>query len=140
MDIDECIRERFLTRIRPARDLVEKELKETEYDINKARLTFEEEDYKWRIVKSYYAMFHAARALLFALGLIEKKHFAIIAVLEDLNKKGLLESKYANYFTSAMYSREDADYHYKYSKDTAEHELEIAEEFIDRVKKLLDKI
>jgi len=140
MNIEECIENGFLMKIKPSKDLVEKELQEAEYDFGKAKLTFEEEDHKWSIVKSYYAMFHAARALLFRMGLREKKHFAIISVLEDLNKRGKLELKYINDFTSALYSREDADYHYKYSEEIAEHELEIAEEFIARIKKLLENI
>ncbi|MDI6736972.1 MAG: hypothetical protein QME12_00460 [Nanoarchaeota archaeon] len=45
-----------------------------------------------------------------------------------------------NYFAAAVSSREDADYHYSYSKDTAEHTLEIAEEFIERMKEMLEKL
>jgi len=37
-------------------------------------------------------------------------------------------------------SREDADYHYSYSKGKAEHTLEIAEEFLERMKELLEKL
>ena len=140
MDINECIEKRFLEKIKPAIDLVEKELREAEYDIEKAENAFEDEDYKWCIVKAYYTIFHAARALLFKIGLREKRHFAIRVVLEDLNKHGKLEMKYVNDFNAAVSSREDADYHYTYSKEIADHNLEIANEFLDRIKILINNL
>jgi len=140
MDINECIEKRFLEKIKPAIDLVEKELREAEYDIEKAENAFEDEDYKWCIVKAYYTIFHAARALLFKIGLREKRHFAIGIVLEDLNKQGKLEIKYINDFNAAVSSREDADYHYTYSKEIADHNLEIANEFLDRIKILINNL
>ncbi|MBU2638089.1 MAG: HEPN domain-containing protein [Nanoarchaeota archaeon] len=130
MDIRGCIEKRFLAKIKPAPDLVKKELGEADYDYESAEKAFSDKDWKWAIVKSYYCMFHAARAVLFKLGLKETRHFAIGVVLEDLSKKGKLESKFVNYFNAAVSSREDADYHYSYSEDTAEHTLEIAEDFL----------
>lgn len=140
MDIRECLRERFLVKIRPAPDLIQKELAEAAYDLEKAEKAFSDEDWKWVIVKAYYCMFHAARAVLFKLGLREKKHFAIGVVLDDLNKKGKLEIRYVNDFNAALSSREDADYHYAYSKEAAEHSLEIAGDFLDKMKQLLNKL
>lgn len=140
MDINECIDKGYLTKINPADDLIRKEFNEAEYDLGKARIALKSKDYKWCIVKSYYCIFHSASAVLFKLGLREKRHFAIGVVLEDLNKKGKLESKYVDYFSAAISSREGADYHYVYSQEIAEHNLEIAEEFIIRMKKFVGKL
>jgi uncharacterized protein (UPF0332 family) len=140
MDIKECLEKRFLIKIKPDDKLIEKELNEAEYDLEKAQKTFDEEDFKWGIVKSYYAIFHAARAILFKLGLREKRHFAIEIVLEDLYKKGRLESNFVNDFKASISSREDADYHYTYSKEIAEHNINIAQEFLERMKKLLREL
>jgi len=137
MNIDEAIEKRFLIRIKGDKKLVEKELKEANYDFDKAEKTFRDEDYKWSIVKSYYTIFHAARAVLFNLGYREKRHFAIGVVLEDLNKQGKLESRFVNDFNAAIQSREDADYHYIYSKEAAENSLLIAEDFVHKMKELL---
>jgi len=139
MNIKEAIEKRFLLGIKPDKKLVDKELKESDYDLSKSEKALDEEDYKWSIVKSYYAMFHAARALLFNLGYREKRHFVVGIVLEDLNKKGKLESRYVNDFNAAISSREDADYHYVYSKEAAEDNLLIANEFISKMKELLNK-
>ena len=140
MNIEDCLMERFLVKIKPASDLIQKELSEAAYDFEKAGKAFSDEDWKWAIVKAYYCMFHAARAVLFKLGLREKKHFAITVVLEDLNKKGKLEIRYVNDFSAALSSREDADYHYIYSREGAEHSLEIAEDFFMRMKRLLGEL
>ncbi len=140
MNIEECIKQRFLLRITPDKNLLDKEIREADYDLDKAKKALNEEDFKWSIVKSYYSMFHSARAVLFSLGLREKKHFAVGVVLEDLNKKGKLESRFLNDFNAAMQSREDADYHYIYSKEAAENSLLIAEEFMQRMKELIDKV
>jgi len=44
------------------------------------------------LIQSYYAMFHAAKAVLFSMGLREKKHFAVTMVLEMLSKEGKIEN------------------------------------------------
>lgn len=138
MDIRTCLEKGYLKEIKPDEKLVKKELDESKYDLGKAKKTFEEKDFKWGIVKSYYAMFHSARALLFKLGLREKRHFAISIVLEDLNKQGKLENKFVNDFNAAVSSREDADYHYTYSRETAEQNLQVAEEFLDKMNVLIN--
>ena len=138
MNIDTCLKEGYLTRIKPNQnDLIKKEINEAEYDLEKAKESFKEEDFKWSIIKAYYVIFHISKALLFKLGYKEKRHFAIGVVLEELNKEGKLEIEYINYFKAAIPSREDADYHYIYSKDNAEYIIENAEEFIERILKLI---
>lgn len=137
MRIEECVEKRYLVRTKPDKELIQKEVREADYDLEKAENTFREKDYKWSIVKSYYAMFHIARALLFKLGWREKRHYAVVVVLEDLNLKGKIESKYVNDFKSALYSREEADYHYVYSEELARKNLEMCKEFLKRIKELL---
>ena len=137
MNIKQCLDKEFLKKIKPDKELSEKELNEANYDLEKAKKALDENDFKWSIVKSYYAMFHSAKAVLLNLGYKEKKHIAIIAVLEDLNKKGKLENKFLNYFKAAMSAREDADYHYSYSEEIAKYEYGCAKEFLEKMKKLI---
>ncbi len=134
MDVKECLEKGFLRKIRPDPKLLEKEFREAEFDLRKAKDAFDEKNYKWSIIMAYYSMFHAARSTLFALGLKEKRHFAIGVVLEDLVRQGKLEEIYVNYFNSAMESREGADYRYEYSSEIAKDILEMAEKFIRRMK------
>ena len=139
MDIWECIQEGYLRKMEPDTKLVEKEMKEANYDLKRAKHALEEKDFKWCIVKSYYSMFHAAKAVLFSLGLRERKHFAVQVVLEDLAKKGKLESIYLDYFSSAIEWREGADYRYVHSEETAIDVVENAEKFLSKMTDLLKK-
>jgi len=138
MNIEDCIIEGFIYRIKPDANLVKKEFNEAEYDLKKAKKTVEDDDFKWAIVKAYYCMFHSAKALLFSMGYREKRHFAIQVVLEELAKNGKLESIYLDYFSAAMEAREDADYKYSYSKETADDIIEYAEKFLGIMKKLAE--
>jgi len=137
MNIRKAIKEGILEKIDIDKKLISKEFSESEYDFEKAEKAFEEEDYKWCIIKCYYSMFHSARAILFKLGFKERRHFAIKVVLDDLNIKGKLESIYVNDFKAAVSAREDADYHYSYSKESAEHIKDIAEEFNNKMNDLV---
>ena len=102
MDVKTCMEKGYLKAIEPDEELVKKEMSEANYDFKGAEKAIAEKDFKWAIVKSYYAMFHAARAILFKLGLREKRHFAIVVALEELNRLGKLESKYVNDFNDAV--------------------------------------
>jgi len=140
MNIKDCLEKGYLAKSKPDKELSEKELNEARYDFGKAEMAFNEEDYKWCIVKCYYSMFHAAKAILFKLGYTEKKHIAVLIVLEELNKQGKLESRFITNFKASMSARQDADYHYSYSKETAEHEITIAKEFLEDMGRLVNKI
>lgn len=139
MDIEECLKLGYLTKIKPDKKLIEKEIKEAEYDLGRAGVALKENDWKWSIVQSYYSMFHAARAVLFSLGYRERRHFAIQIVLESLVKQGKLENIYVEYFSTAMDYREGADYHYLYSEEIAKDMLENTQKFFDKMKNLLGK-
>jgi len=137
MKIEDLIAEGFLAKVKPDKMLIEKEIQEAKYDLNRAKGAFQEKDFKWCIIKSYYSMFHSAKALLFSLGLKERRHFAIAIVLEELSREGKIESSFVYDFKAAMSAREDADYKYLYTSDKANYLLTIAGEFLLRIKKLI---
>jgi uncharacterized protein (UPF0332 family) len=136
VDIEECLQKGFLKRIKVDRKLVQKEFDEAKYDLSRARDALTDDDFKWSIIKTYYSMFHAAKAVLFSLGLREKRHFAVGIVLEMLSKKGKLQSKFVNDYRGAMLAREDADYRYVHTKDAAEYLIDVAEEFLEKMEEL----
>jgi len=139
MNIKDSLKKGFLRRISPSEDLAIKEFRESRYDLEKAKKALSEKDYKWAIIKAYYASFHAAKGILYKKGYKEKKHVAIISVLEELVKQGVLQGKFVVYFKAAMSAREDADYNYIYSKETAEWEVEQAESFVEKMNLLFEK-
>jgi len=140
MDIKECLEKRYLEKIKIDEKLVFKEIKEAESDLDKAKNDLEDNDFKWSIIKAYYSMFHAGKAVLFALGYKERKHVAVQIVLEDLSKQGKLESIYTQYLSSGEECREGADYRYTYSEEIANEMIENAEKFLKRIKELLKRL
>ncbi len=137
MDIEACIKQGFLMKETPDKKLIEKEMKESQYDLESAKKAISGKDYKWGIIKSYYSMFHAGKAACFSLGYREKKHIAVLIVLEHLNKEGKLEGRFIHDFKAAMAAREGADYQYSYSTEKAEQLYNMAKEFLERMKKLV---
>lgn len=136
MDLKEALEKGYIIKEDPDPAIVKKELLEADYDLKKAKDSFRKSDYKWAIVQAYYAMFHSARAVLFWQGLREKRHFVIPVVLEQLSNEGKIEQTFIDDFKTAIFSREEADYHYGYSKETAILILQIAERFIQRMNKM----
>ena len=139
MNIEDCLKEGFLEKIKPEKDLIEKEFREAEYDFKRAEDALSKKDTKWSIIMSYYSMFHSARALLFHSGLKERRHFAIAVVLEDLVKRGKLKSRFVSDFHAAMSAREDADYRYTYSEETASYLIDAAKEFFVTMRSMTRK-
>jgi uncharacterized protein (UPF0332 family) len=86
------LEERKLQRIQPSGDIVLKEIASAEYDLEKSKHSFEEEEYKWTIVQAYYTMFHAARALIYSKGYREKSHRACLVALKEFFLNALGES------------------------------------------------
>ncbi|MBI4174817.1 MAG: HEPN domain-containing protein [Candidatus Aenigmarchaeota archaeon] len=137
MDIESCMAEGFLKRVKPSKEIQKKELASADYDLKRAEASSEDGDHKWSIIQSYYAIFHSARALLDSLGYKERRHFAIGVVLEDLAKDKKINVKLVSDFHAAMSAREDADYRDVYSKETSDYMIEISEEFVKEIKRIL---
>ncbi|MBI5047104.1 HEPN domain-containing protein [Candidatus Micrarchaeota archaeon] len=140
MDIASLVSKNYLTRIPPALDLADKEWAESELDLEEASKEIRNKGYKWAIIKSYYSMFHSAKAILFLMGLKEKSHYAVSEVLNCLSTDGKLESRYVNDFKAGVSAREGADYHYSHEEKTAKDLFDIATEFVERMRSLAKKL
>ncbi|MBI5554291.1 MAG: HEPN domain-containing protein [Elusimicrobia bacterium] len=91
-------------------------------------------------VKGYYAMFHAARALLYSKGYRERGHYCLYLAMKELFvKENLLAEKRAEDFYTAMILREDADYKRNFSAESAAATIASAEKFIAAAKNILKK-
>ncbi len=130
--------ERRLVRIRADRNLIAKEIQGADYDLDRARESLEDKDFKWATVQAYYAMFHSARALLYSQGYREKSHRALLtAIREIFLRSGELGSDLVEDLSNAMDLREEADYGMTFSETGADEIVEKAEKFIQRVKEIL---
>jgi len=61
-------------------------------------------------------------------------------MLNLLSKDGKLERRFVNDFKAAMSARQGADYHYDYSEAISKDILEIADGFVERMKKMRKEI
>lgn len=138
-DFEKCLASRRIVPQEHVANFIPRELKDSLYDLEKSKQTFELGDYKWATIKAYYSMFHAARALLFAKGYREKGHvclkYAIQALYVD---EGLLDQNYIDDFDTTMLLRETADYKSDFSKEGAETAIANAETFLIKTKEIIE--
>jgi len=105
-----------------------------------AKLLLERESYKSAANRSYYAVFHAMRAVLAYDGYDSKKHSGIIAEFRRLYiKTGIFESGMSDTIRSLFDLRTDSDYNdfFVASKADVAAQVKNAEHFVERVKKYL---
>jgi len=133
---DECIRKKKLVREKTDEALIKKELDQADYDLERAKNSYKDADYKWSTVQAYYVIFHSARALLFSNGYREKSHRCLYYALEHLFADSLDSSSLGD-FRLAMSLREDADYGYIYSESSAKESIENAESFLKTARLVL---
>lgn len=128
---EKCLKDRKIIPFPRAKRLALKELAAAEEDLAEARDRFIHEKYKYATINAYYAIFHAARALIYSKGYRERSHFCLAAALDALFvDAGLLKGRYVRMFQDTMALREDADYSGSFSKEGASMSISNAEEFI----------
>jgi len=135
-ELTRLLRERKLLKIRTDRRLVLKEMEAASYDLSRARRSLDDGDAKWAIVKAYYSIFHAARALLYSKNFREKSHRALLAALRELFRNSM-EPELFDAFEQGMDMREEADYSMVYSEESALELIESAQQFLLKAKHTL---
>lgn len=112
-------------------------------DLYSAKENFLNDNLATSINRSYYSMFHAARALL-ALEMLEsKKHTGLVHLFnEKFITSGKIDRKYFTYLATALNVRMQTDYHdfYVITRNDAEIQLENAEEFLKMVENYLTNV
>ena len=118
--------------------LVGKELSVARSDLLDAKAGYENQRYKWSTIQAYYAMFHAARALIYSRGYREKSHFCLSVALRALFiDEGKLDTQTGRDFLNAMSLREAADYEAEFSLEGAKAVIASAEKFIEKATAVL---
>ena len=135
---EECLKKRKIIPFPRAKRFALKELTAAAEDLAEARDRFVHRRYKYATINAYYAVFHAARALLYSRGYREKSHHCLALALEALFvDPGSLAGRYVRMFQNTMASREDADYSGSFSKENASLCIQDAEDFLRAATKLL---
>ncbi len=95
--------------------------------------------YRGAVGRAYYAMFHAATAVLLSRGIERSSHHAVLSAFgEHIVKPGLLDHKFHAYITKAFTRRNECDYLAFTVADKPEVETIFirSEEFVDACRKL----
>jgi uncharacterized protein (UPF0332 family) len=133
-----CLRRKGIAPFSAGPKLVPKELDQADHDLRAAQNSCDTGEYKWATIQAYYAMFHAARALLYAKGYREKSHYCLsVALLELYTDAGELSLSLVKDFDRAMLLRESADYRGNFSEVGAMEVINNTERFIAAARQLL---
>ena len=110
-------------------------------DLRAARLLYESGEYRASVNRSYYAIFHALRAVVALDGFDSGKHSGIIAYFNaNYIKPGIFEKNISKMISTAYRLREKSDYQdfYLVSQREAAEQLEKADSVLDAVRSYLD--
>jgi uncharacterized protein (UPF0332 family) len=137
-EFKQCIENKKIIPFATGKKLVNKELSVAQSDLSEAKAGYENERYKWSTVQAYYAMFHAARALVYSKDYREKSHYYLAVALRALFvDEGKLDAQSVRDLLNAMNLRESADYDAEFSQSGAKAVIESADKFIQKVIEIL---
>lgn len=130
-DYLECLEKGRLKKFSAAPGLVPAELEQSAADLSAAKQSLFQGSHKWASIQAYYAMFHAARALIYQAGLRERSHHCLqFAVRELYVKAGRLDVRLLESLQLAKVLRENADYYGRFSPESAGKLVKDAEDFL----------
>jgi len=140
MRVNDCFEKRLLRKDKPDMLKVKMALEMAEQKRERALELFENSFFEESIVASYTAMFHAARALLFKDGIIERSHACVIAYLREKYIKNLGHDRVGWLDTyrlerhESFYGLESSRFNQLEAKDA----LDKSEKFVQSIKDVID--
>jgi uncharacterized protein (UPF0332 family) len=139
-EFEDCLKRGKIKKFSRGKSLVKKELGTAKSDIERAKVSFKDGDYKWTTIQCYYSMFHSARALLYARDYRERSHHCLIIAIRALYvEKKLLPLYLVEGFKKGKALRENADYYDEWSEIGAQTLLKLAEEFLNKSTDILGR-
>lgn len=137
-EYEECLEKGKIKPFSRGNALASKELETASSDLDSAEKTFSDGNYKWATIQVYYAMFHAARALIYSKNMRERSHYClVIAVKELFVHTKLIPAALLDALKEAKNLREDADYYNRWSESGCRQLLASAREFINLARNIL---
>ena len=120
--IEDLVKKNRLKKGNYSAEMYQKEFRVGEKDLETAQKSLQDGNFKWAVIQAYYAIFHAARALLFKSGFREESHSALKIAFKTLYiETGVLSNDTYNALERGMSLREMADYKETYSQSGAEN-------------------
>ncbi len=122
-------------------ELVKYRLEKSDEEINNARIALEHQLFRSAVSASYYAMFHAARALLAKHELSSKSHSGLISVFsQNFVKPGLVDKNIGRILTDAYNLRIESDYEdfFYLEFDEAKESVDSAMLFVEYIQRMIN--
>ena len=136
-EFEQCLKRNKIREFPRGKALLTKTLGTAQRDLERAEKTFNDKDYKWATIQSYYSMFHSARALLFAKNYREHSHHCLIVAMRALYvETRLLPGSLIEALGKGKRLREDADYYDRWSEEGASFALKAAGDFLKKAQEL----
>lgn len=129
-DFDTCLERRSLVRIDVGPDASEREMLAAREELIDVEVLLANSRFKRATVSSYYAMFHAARALVLAKGYAEKSHYCLVVAFEALYGASDDGRHFAKSLARGRTMREHADYEGEFSEESARSSAAVAQAFV----------
>lgn len=140
-EFKQCLENKRIIPFARGKNLVKKELSIAKSDLSDAKAGYDSQRYKWSTIQAYYAMFHAARALIYSQGYREKSHYCLAVALRALfADEDKMDAQLIRDFLNAMNLREAADYDSEFSQSGAKAIIISAEKFIGKAIVVLGSI
>lgn len=139
MRLNACFRKRLLRRERPDVEKSRRSIEVAQAKLNAAEQAFSHGLLDATVVLAYTTMFHAARAILFKDGIIEKSHVCLIAYLrEKYVNTGRLSGALINTLDAIRIDRHETLYglETESSENDARYCLKKASEFLSTVSRI----
>lgn len=137
MNIDECFEKRLLRKERPDMRKAGRSMEIALEKLDKAKKAHESGVYEASVILAYNAAFHAARAVLFRDGIVEKSHACVAAYLKERVKE--LEPSFVSIFDTLRFERHDSMYglESQVKPGDSEYAIKTAQGFVERISRLI---
>ena len=131
-DFRKCLKIGRLVKVEIDLRTVEREMDLAQHVLSEGEASIERGSHKWATVQAYYAMFHAAKALVHQKGYREKSHQCLAIALRELYvRSGKLDERMLMEVEDARALREEADYRGAFTETAANHSIQVAKQFVE---------
>jgi uncharacterized protein (UPF0332 family) len=137
-DFDRCVEKRRLVPLTVASpDVVSNEMRVAREDLEGADILLDHGQWRRATATAYYAMFHAARALVLSRGYAEKSHYCLLVAFRHFHGDSEEGRELARGIETARVLRENADYEGTASEESARDVATVAHRLVDFADRLL---
>lgn len=139
MNLEKLLRDGIIQKITPDKKQATQTFEIARRDIEVAKKVLETESYGWCLAISYNSMLQAGRALMFLEG-YKHKHVAVVEFVHAAFGKELTD-RMTDIFDRMRKKRHKMVYDivYKATQEEAEQSIKWAEEFVQKVKMILER-